>query len=449
MVRRIRSERTLADIAIVLVSARAGEEASVKGLDVGADDYLVKPFSSRELLARVTANLKMAKLRREFEQRTASDLRAMTLLRELGVKCAQPDTDSSDYLQQILRTAMSIAGADRGNVQLLDRDRRTLVIAAQQGFEAPFLTFFSHVGDDGSACAAAMREGAQVIVEDVVTSEIFAGQPSQQVMIDAGARAVISTPLLASDRSVLGMVSVHFPTAHRPNDRELHFLGLLARQAADYLERRRAADVQKILVRELQHRSNNLLAVIQAIAHGTLAGNRSLIEARATLEARLHALARANRHLTQSNSDRVRLEGIVRLELTPFTDRTTINGPEVMLNSKHAQNLSLALHELSTNAAKYGAFSRERGKVAISWTVANNGKYNALTFSWVESGGPPVVQPKRSGFGTTLLKTLGAGIRLQFERTELNCEIDMPLGDAELGSIESSPTDNVDTLITS
>jgi signal transduction histidine kinase/CheY-like chemotaxis protein len=435
LVRQIRADATLADIPVVLLSARAGEEASVEGLQVGADDYLLKPFSSRELLARVAANQKMANLRRGFEERIQSDLRAMTLLRELGAQCARPDADPDRCLQQIVAAAIALAGADKGNLQLFDRDTGTLVIAARQGFEEPFLTFFSQVNDDASACAAAMRSNTQVIVEDVATSEIFVGQPSQRVMVEAGAQAVISTPLTASDGTVLGIVSAHFSAPHRPTERELHFLSLLARQGADYLERKRAAEIQQILLRELQHRSNNLLSVVQAIANGSLSGNRSMKEARAALEARLQALARANRRLTESHSSATRLDEIVRLELTPFTDRTTIEGPKVMLDPLHAQNISLALHELATNAAKYGAFSVERGKVAISWSVTNKGKYNALTFRWRESGGPPVVAPKHRGFGTTLLEAIGAEIRLQFADTGLSCEIEVPLGEAEAGSI--------------
>jgi two-component sensor histidine kinase len=88
-----------------------------------------------------------------------------------------------------------------------------------------------------------------------------------------------------------------------------------------------------------------------------------------------------------------------------------------------------------TNAAKYGAFSGERGKVAVSWSVMSKGKYNALTFRWRESEGPPVVEPTQRGFGTKLLKTTGTEVRLQFARTGLICEIDMPLGEEEPDSI--------------
>jgi two-component system, chemotaxis family, CheB/CheR fusion protein len=124
-----------------------------------------------------------------------------------------------------------------------------------------------------------------------------------------------------------------------------------------------------------------------------------------------------------------------------------IEGMGVMLGAQHMQNFSLALHELATNAAKYGAFSVERGKVAISWSVASKGKYNALTFRWHESEGPPVAAPKHRGFGTTLLKAVAAEISLQFARTGLSCEIDMPLGEAEPVSISVPPTDEVAALI--
>ncbi len=95
----------------------------------------------------------------------------------------------TSLIQQIVAAAIALAGAEKGNLQLFDRDTGTLVIAAQQGFEEPFLTFFAEVWDDASAGAAAMRSNTQGIVEDVTTSEIFVGQPSQKVMIEAGARA--------------------------------------------------------------------------------------------------------------------------------------------------------------------------------------------------------------------------------------------------------------------
>src|SRR5262249_31007439 len=159
-------------------------------------------------------------------------------------------------MNAILDTAIAITGADKGNLQLLDPTTGVLTIAAHSGFEAPFLNFFAAVRDDAASCAAAMRSGERVIVEDVRQSEIFAGQLSKDVLIDAGVCAVTSTPLMASTGNLLGMITTHFAKPHRPPEREHHLVDLLARQTADYLEGKRAHEIQETLAREIQHRSN-------------------------------------------------------------------------------------------------------------------------------------------------------------------------------------------------
>ena len=121
--------------------------------------------------------------------------------------------------------------------------------------------------------------------------------------------------------------------------------------------------------------------------------------------------------------------------MAPFGGRTTIDGVDVMVGAEYVQNFSLALHELATNAAKYGALSDESGKVEICWTIA--GSDNRLKFVWKERGGPRVVAPTRRGFGTLLLKATFTDVRIDYSREGLTCEIDLVLGRAEPGS--SSP----------
>jgi two-component sensor histidine kinase/FixJ family two-component response regulator len=428
LVREVRADPKLADVPVVLLSARAGEDAGIEGLQAGADDYLVKPFGARELLARVGSNLRMAQLRRGYEQRLASDLRAMTLLRDVGSECARENADTDWCLHRLVDTAIAISGAEKGNLRVFNTEAGALTIAAQRGFEAPFLEFFRYVADEGSACGAAMAGGRRVIVEDVLASPMFRGQPSRDVLIDAGVGAVISVPLTSSRGDVLGMISTHFARPHRPGERELHFLDLLARQAADYLERKQSEQLAQVLFRELQHRSNNLLAVVQAIAHNSLSGDRSLKEATAAFTARLQALARANRELTKSNWTGVSLSEIVRWELEPFAEQTVVQGGRVVLAPQFAQNFSLALHELATNAAKYGAFSARTGKVGVCWSVTNDAGNSTLRFMWQESGGPPVIEPTRRGFGTSLLRAVCADIRFDYAAGGLSCEIEVPLG---------------------
>src|SRR5204863_4948984 len=110
-------------------------------------------------------------------------------------------------------------------------------IVVQRGFEAPFLDYFNAVHDGEAACGTAMRYGARLIVDDVATSPVFAGNPALEVMLGAGALAVQSTPLVSRSGRVLGMFSTHYHTPQRPNEQALRLLDILARQAADLIER--------------------------------------------------------------------------------------------------------------------------------------------------------------------------------------------------------------------
>ena len=381
----------------------------------------------------------LIEIQRIFEQRyrderMAADLCAMTLLWGVGSLCAREAKNLDKCLHGILDVGIAIVGADKGNIQLLEQEAVVLTIAAQRGFGPAFLKYFECVRDGPSACAAAMRSGERVVVEDVTTSEIFVGQPSMNVLVQAGVRAVTSTLLISSARNRLGMISTHFREPHHPSERELGFMDLLARQAADYLERKRAEDIEETRVREIQHRSSNQLAVVQTIAHQTLSGDPCLAEAKKVFDARLQALAQANWQMNKSSWSRVNLSEMVHSAMAPFGDRTMIDGVGVMVGAQNAQSFSLALHELATNAAKYGALSNESGKVKIFWTIARDGKNNKLKFKWKETGGPPVVAPSDHGFGTSLLRATFPDVRIDYLIEGLTCEIDLVLGRADPGA---------------
>jgi PAS domain S-box-containing protein len=199
----------------------------------------------------------------------------------------------------------------------------------------------------------------------------------------------------------------------------------------DMSSRKAAEQKEKLLVRELQHRSNNLLAVIQTIAQRSLSSATSLAGAKAIFEARLHALARAHRRITDSDWTGVDLEEVVFAELEPFVGRAKMDGPRVTLGPGHAQDFSLAIHELVTNAVKYGAFSNAAGEVKVSWQVEANGHGKVLKFRWCERRGPPVIPPTREGFGTSLLKSVLGSARLQYEPEGFTCEVDFSLSSLE------------------
>jgi len=181
-------------------------------------------------------------------EHSAADLKAMRRLNEIGTRCAKDGDDVNGCLKEILNVAVEISAADKGIVQLLDVETGALTIAANSGFEEPFLSFFASVEDGESAWRAAMDSHRRVIVEDITNHQLFAGKPSLQTLSDAGVRAVQSVPLLSSTGKLLGVISTHFSDPHRPSEQELRLMDLLARQTADYLERKRVEEEREHLL---------------------------------------------------------------------------------------------------------------------------------------------------------------------------------------------------------
>ncbi|HLJ94597.1 MAG TPA: PAS domain-containing protein, partial [Gemmataceae bacterium] len=207
---------------------------------------------------------------RASEGRTAADLEAMRRLQQVGSFCARRESAFADCLRELLEAAIFLTEADKGNIQLLDARSNLLTLAAHQGFEQPFLDFFAAVSvEEGSACGAVLRAGRRIIVQDVTESEMFAGQPSRRVLLAARVRAMQSTPLIGSGGKVLGMISTHYVRPHAPDDRALRFLDLLARQAADYLERQQAEQA-------VQASSNELRQTLKTAAVGLVRVGRDL-----------------------------------------------------------------------------------------------------------------------------------------------------------------------------
>jgi two-component sensor histidine kinase len=165
-------------------------------------------------------------------------------------------------------------------------------------------------------------------------------------------------------------------------------------QARELLER------YELLVHEVQHRSKNLLAVIQAIASATWPGD----EQRDVFFDRLRALANAQDLLTEGEERGASLKDVVARALQSFSDRVHIEGAELILNPRAAQGFTLIMHELTTNAIKYGALAAAAGTVSVNWSVKDNSGNPTVTFQWRERGGPPVTLPIRKGFGSKLLE---------------------------------------------
>ena len=181
---------------------------------------------------------------------------------------------------------------------------------------------------------------------------------------------------------------------------------LLHCTSRDITERKRADEQRQLLINELNHRVKNTLATVQSLVMQTLRTTERSADARPLVDARLAALARAHDLLTAENWEGAYLREVVERALKAFAAgaRVEVGGPVVRLTPKQALALSIALHELATNAAKYGALSNEKGRVNLSWEVCGEGGAELLQLTWRESGGPVVSPPARAGFGSRLIE---------------------------------------------
>lgn len=209
--------------------------------------------------------------------------------------------------------------------------------------------------------------------------------------------------------------------------------------SADIHEQRTTQERQQVLVAELQHRTRNLLAVVQSIAGQTLRGRDSLEDFAAEFESRLRALGRVQSLLARTDSHYVDLADLVEAELAAHrsnddgSGRVTVAGPPVLLPGDSAQTMALALHELATNAVKYGALRQAGGRLQLHWRLERPAQQPVVTLEWRETGVPiSASPPRRRGYGSELIERaltyqLKARTELRFEPDGVRCVIAVPL----------------------
>ncbi|QGY01564.1 PAS domain-containing protein [Methylobacterium mesophilicum SR1.6/6] len=300
-----------------------------------------------------------------------------------------------------------------------------------------------------------IRDGATLAMEYVspATQETYGVLPSA-ILGDVERWAGLIVPedrnaaLAQLELARQGKASVHEFRVRRPSDGEVRWIkntdfplhserGCVQRVggiAVDVTDAKRAADRQDVLINELQHRARNLLAVVRAIAGRTVTRGGSV----AAFEVRLQALSRAQALLSQAGSDKVEVGALIRAELAAHADnaceRTTVSGPEVHLTAQQVQNFALAVHELTTNAVKYGALQDGTGHLAVTWEVVlDRRERRRLALNWVESGVTIRSEAaRRHGYGTELIQealvyALEARVDYELSADGVRCRIEMPV----------------------
>ncbi len=251
---------------------------------------------------------------------------------------------------------------------------------------------------------ADLRRDQTVAIDDVYADPRTSGQAKDFDKVQT--RSLLNLPV-SLDGHLYAIVFAHSQSLHVWTDGEKQFVQQVGDRVRTSLARQRMEDAQRILTQEMAHRMKNTLAMVQAIATQTLRQARTMEEGREAITSRLGALARAQDIMTRANFAEADVCEVAEAAIAPHRvagDRIAIAGAPCRPVGQRALGLSLAIHELATNAAKYGALSNETGRVDMDWTATDG----AFTFRWIESGGPPVVPPARRGFGSKLIERIVA-----------------------------------------
>jgi PAS domain S-box-containing protein len=477
-------------------------------------------------------------------------------LHEISTLLIQQD-DLDTLYDSVLEAAIGLMSSDMASIQSLDPKRNELRLLASKGFHPQSATFWETVHfNSASTCGLAISSGSRVVVSDVETCDFMAGTADLDEYRRSHIRSVQSTPLVSRSGELLGMISTHWREPGQPTERDLRRLDVLARQAADLIQVRKAEEALRernnqllffasivessddpiitknldgiitswnkaaervfgytaaeiigksvtilipserhdeeppilerirrgepiehyktirqrkdaslinvsltvspvidaqgkiigaskiarditdrkrndehiaTLAREAEHRSKNILATVQATV--SLSQSDTVNGLKSAIEGRIQALAKVHDLFVKSRWTGAELYSIAAQELAPYVGKVEahaqIDGPHVLLAANTAQVIAVALHELATNAAKYGALSVAKGHVVVKWSLAAN---DQLILTWTERGGPAVKKPTRQGFGTRVMERMirdlnKGGLRFDWSVEGLTCEI--------------------------
>jgi len=462
---------------------------------------------------------------------------------------------------RVLDAAIALMSADMASMQTFHPKQHELRLLAWRGFHPESAAFWDRVHLDSTcACGVALSAERRIIVPDTEACDFMAGTGDLEAARRSNIRAVQSTPLVSRSGRLLGMISTHWREPHQPTQRALRSLDVLARQAADLIERvqveeqfrwlasivessddaitgvnidgiitswnngaerlfgytvdevvdkpatilippdrhdeertilerikrgeqidhyetirhrkdgsavnvsltfslvknaegkiigaskiarditprKRAEAREKLLMSELDHRVKNVLARVAMIAMSSRNGSGSIDEFARSFNGRIQSMAAAHVLLSQKGWQGVGLEALVRNQLAPYAETANIAicGTELMLTPVAIQAMGMVLHELVTNAAKYGALSVPTGRVTVSWDRKRNGHAANLVFLWRESWAAPPVAEVKSGYGTRLIRELvpyelGGTVDLSFGTEGMSCRIELPMSSCE------------------
>jgi PAS domain S-box-containing protein len=400
----IREHPRFQRLAIIFVSAvQVGETDHLRGYEIGAVDYVSVPVVPKVLRAKVRVFVDLYRKTRQLEVLNAE------LEERVAARTAELEASTERLRRSEERRSIALSAGDMGSWEV------DLITGGIEWDEGPY----------------------RIFGVDPVTFQPTIERIEAMMHPDDRKRSSVAD-LVAEGQS---RFQVEFRLV-RPNGevRWCYGAGIILRDAAgrpirmngvtvDITERKRAEERQVLLAREVDHRAKNTLAVVLSVLRLTKAPTTA--EFITAVEGRVHALAATHNLLSSTRWEGADLRKIVEEEMAPYhathRRRVITEGPAVVLLPATAQAVALALHELATNAAKYGALSTDSGTLQVAWKTGDD----ALQLDWIESGGPPTAEPARLGFGLTIVRSsieaqFRGGVSYDWRPDGLRCHLSIP-----------------------
>jgi two-component sensor histidine kinase len=362
----------------------------------------------------------------------------VSALAEFGKSALRVD-DVGALLQEATRLVSDAIDVDLVKVLELLPDGDTMLVRAGVNWAPGVVGHATIPANEGSAAGYALQTGEPVISENVATEARF---QIPKLLTQHGVKSTVNVLVRGADKP-FGVLEVDSRQLRSFAQDDVDFLqnyaNLLSsaiKRVNDQAELAERAQHERVLRHELQHRINNMLTTIRAVARRTRARSQSLDDFAKSFDDRLAAIARTHALLSGTETSAVGMRELLAQELSAHGavegENLTQRGPVLVISAKQAQALSMAFHELATNAVKHGALSVDNGRIDVSWTTDISGAEKQLRIRWRETGVTIEREPARRGFGSDILeRSVPHALHGSFDRTlhrdGIECVIVLPL----------------------
>ncbi len=342
---------------------------------------------------------------------------------------ALAESDLQKFFNEVVATVADILDVELAKILELVPGDAEMLLRAGVGWPAGMVGT-AHVSTGRESHAGfTLASGRPVIMEDLETETRF---PGTQLLRDQGIVSGLTTPIAGRDGRAYGVLCAHTTKRRKFNDYDVSFLAAVANVVAGAIQRRQLDQRHELMIRELRHRSGNLFSQLLALFSQTAKNSRSVADLVTKYEARVLALANAHRLITEGGWKSTSLNELLNVLLAPFVDRISFQGPNVFLEPDPTFGLSMAVHELVTNAGKHGSLSQPSGRVDLTWSVARTKQGLTLMLDWRESRGPAPKKQRRQGFGSRLInmvieRQLNGQVQQNFAPEGLQTRLVVPL----------------------